>query len=299
MVRTPVTITTAVPKGFSFPATVNSHGWYDLPPFRSAEPYSELHALIPLPTRRTVDVRLTAGTVRLRIDIKQSGPLKKEEQDAIRSTVRSMLRLDEPLEEFYALCRREPHLRWVPKRGAGRILRAPTVFEDVVKMLFTTNCSWSLTRIQTTHLTRKLGTETAPGLFTFPHPSAIARMSDAWLRREISCGYRAPYLLALCRSIDSGRIDLEPLRSSEAPTEELYRTLRSIKGIGHYAAGNILKLLGRYDHLGIDSWVRSRFAEIHRNGRTVPDAAIERHYDRYGRWRGLVCLMEVTADWHA
>jgi len=294
-----MTITTTAPNGFSFPVTVNSHGWYDLPPFRSGEPYGELRALIPLTPKRTADVLITGNAERIRITADPPFPLTASMITVIRSSVRSMLRLDEPMEEFYALCRSEPHLRWVPKRGAGRILRAPTVFEDAVKMLFTTNCSWALTKIQTTQLTRKLGTELSPGVFTFPHPSAIALKSDAWLRRELSCGYRAPYLLKLCRDIDSGRMELESLRSSDAPTDELYARLRSIKGIGHYAAGNILKLLGRYDHLGIDSWVRTRFAELHRNGRPASDAAIERHYDRYGAWRGLVCLMEVTADWHS
>jgi 3-methyladenine DNA glycosylase/8-oxoguanine DNA glycosylase len=293
-----MTITTAAPDGFILPTTINSHGWYDLPPFRSEEPYTALQCIIPVGHQKFTDVRITGTGDRLRITINASFTITPAVTQTIRATVRSMLRLDEPMEAFYALCRRTPHLRWVPKRGAGRILRAPTVFEDVVKMLFTTNCSWALTKIQTANLTQKLGRELSPGRFCFPSPADIAVKSDPWLRRELSCGYRAPYLLKLCRDIDSGRTELESLRSSDAPTDELYRSLRSIKGIGHYAAGNILKLLGRYDHLGIDSWVRSRFAQIHRNGRIAGDAAIEKHYDQYGPWRGLVCLMEVTSDWH-
>lgn len=293
-----MTITTAVPDGFRLPMTINSHGWYDLPPFRSEEPYAELQTIIPVGRQRFADVRISGNGGRLRITVNASFAVTAANAQTIRTTVRSMLRMDEPMEEFYTLCRRTPHLRWVPKRGAGRILRAPTVFEDVVKMLFTTNCSWALTKIQTTNLIQKLGQEVTTGRFSFPSPADIALKSDTWLRRELSCGYRAPYLLKLCRDIESGRTELESLRSSSASTDELYRTLRSIKGIGHYAAGNILKLVGRYDHLGIDSWVRSRFRTLHRNGRSVTDAAIERHYDQYGPWRGLVCLMEVTSDWH-
>lgn len=209
-----------------------------------------------------------------------------------------MLRIDEQLKEFYSLCRKEQHLRWVPKRHAGRILRSPTAFEDIVKMMFTTNCSWSLTKIMTENLTRKLGIETTDGTFSFPTPESIAKKSEKWLRKEISCGYRAPFLLKLCKDISNKKIDVESFRNYDLPTEELYWKLRTIKGIGHYAAGNILKLIGRYDYLGIDSWVRKRFSEIHKNGRKVSDAAIEKHYDRYGSWRGLICLMEVTSDWH-
>ena len=122
--------------------------------------------------------------------------------------------------------------------------------------------------------------------------------SEQWLRKEISCGYRAPYLLELCKNISSGKIELESLRTSKLPTEELYQKLRTIKGIGHYAAGNLLKLLGRYDYLGIDSWVRTQFFATHKKGRKVSDSTIEKHYQKYGKWRGLVCWMEATADWH-
>ena len=102
----------------------------------------------------------------------------------------------------------------------------------------------------------------------------------------------------MCKDLANKKLELESLRHSDLPTEELYLKLRSIKGIGHYSAGNLLKLIGRYDYLGIDSWVRSKFSALHRNGRKVSDTAIEKHYHRYGKWRGLVCWMEVTSDWH-
>src|SRR6266545_2400997 len=45
-----------------------------------------------------------------------------------------------------------PDLRWALARGAGRLLRSPTVFEDAVKTLCTTNCSWALTRLMVERL---------------------------------------------------------------------------------------------------------------------------------------------------
>ena len=56
--------------------------------------------------------------------------------------VRHMLRLDEDLSRFYAMVADDDQLAWA-KRGAGRMLRSPTVFEDVVKTVCTTNCAWS------------------------------------------------------------------------------------------------------------------------------------------------------------
>lgn len=279
--------------------TVNSHGWYGLPPFAANEQFTELRCIISLNRRKHAQVRIRENDSQIFISIENGIRVTRTEKERIKNTVRSMLRIDEPLDRFYALCRKEPHLRWVPKLKAGRLLRSQTVFEDVVKMLFTTNCSWALTKIQTTNLVQKLGTKIGDGIHSFPPPEVIAAKSERWLRKELSCGYRAPYLLELCRDIVNNRLEIESLRHSELSTDDLYKKLRSIKGIGHYAAGNLLKLLGRYDHLGIDSWVRTRFSQLHRKGRPVTDdRIIEKHYDRYGAWRGLVCVMEVTSDWH-
>jgi 3-methyladenine DNA glycosylase/8-oxoguanine DNA glycosylase len=291
-------MTIQLPSDFNFTSTINSHGWFDLPPFKSNETKTELYSVLSLSKTKHAYVTMRANNSLLNITCENGVRLTKTEKERIKNHVRSILRIDESLDEFYTLCRKELHLRWVPKRRAGRMLRSPSVFEDVVKMLFTTNCSWSLTKIQTNHLTKKLGIETAKDIFSFPPADSIAAKSDRWLRKEISCGYRAPFLLKLCKDIVNKKIELESLRYSNLPTEDLYWKLRSIKGIGHYAAGNLLKLLGRYDYLGIDSWVRKRFSEIHKHGRKVSDASIEKHYERYGKWRGLICLMEVTSDWH-
>jgi hypothetical protein len=48
--------------------------------------------------------------------------------------------------------------------------------------------------------------------------------------------------------------------------------------VGPYAAGNLLKLLGHYDYLAIDSWCRMKFFELHKGGRKVLDKTIEKFY---------------------
>jgi hypothetical protein len=74
--------------------------------------------------------------------------------------------------------------------------------------------------------------------------------------------------------------------------------MRTVKGIGPYAAGNILKLTGRYDYLGLDSWVRTQYAGLRRGGRRVKDSTIEKDYTQFGRWRGLFFWLEMTRTWH-
>ena len=53
-------------------------------------------------------------------------------RDALTTTVSRMFRLDENLFDFYKLVKEDGELSWCAV-GAGRMLRAPTVFEDVVK----------------------------------------------------------------------------------------------------------------------------------------------------------------------
>jgi 3-methyladenine DNA glycosylase/8-oxoguanine DNA glycosylase len=68
-------------------------------------------------------VRITARGPKLRIEGSADAKLTQ--------TVAHMFRLDEDLSAFYEFVR-EGELAW-SALGAGRMLRAPTVFEDVVK----------------------------------------------------------------------------------------------------------------------------------------------------------------------
>ena len=59
-------------------------------------------------------------------------------REALTTTVAHMFRLDENLFDFYTLVKEDGELSWCAI-GAGRMLRAPTVFEDVVKTICTPN----------------------------------------------------------------------------------------------------------------------------------------------------------------
>jgi N-glycosylase/DNA lyase len=181
---------------------------------------------------------------------------------------------------------------------AGRMLRAPSVFEDVVKMICTTNCSWALTTIMVENLVGELGRPFDDSHKSFPSPETLARTSEQFLRKTIRAGYRSPFLLEFAEKVANGKLNVESWRSSELSTGVLFKELRSIKGVGEYAAGNILKLLGRYDYLGLDSWVRGKYYELYHSGRKVSDRTIEQRYKAYSKWRGLFFWMEMTKDWY-
>jgi 3-methyladenine DNA glycosylase/8-oxoguanine DNA glycosylase len=108
-----------------FARTIVSHGVAELAPNRIDLAARTLETTLPIP-RGARTVRITAREKKLRIET-VAGSFAPELAD----TVAHMFRLDEDLSGFYELVR-EDELSWCAL-GAGRMLRAPTVFVDVVK----------------------------------------------------------------------------------------------------------------------------------------------------------------------
>lgn len=292
-------ISVAVPAEFDLWRTIYSHGWSSLPPFFIDKNSPSLQRVFELTAGKFVTARISqASDSRLCVSIPTRSSLSALQRTQLVHQVTTCLRIDESYTEFYRVAMATKEYRWIPKNGAGRMLRAPTVFEDAVKMMCTTNCSWALTELIIRNLCTKLGKRVDEDQFSFPRPADIAECSERFMRKEIRSGYRSPYLLELARRTSRGELKIEEWRTSEASTPDLFDEVRSVKGLGPYAAGNILKLLGRYDYLGIDSWCRKMFFEIHKNGRTSSDRVIERHYEPFGKWRGLFFWLDVTKHWY-
>jgi 3-methyladenine DNA glycosylase/8-oxoguanine DNA glycosylase len=286
------------PEDFHLWHSAFSHGWYDLAPFEADRSSGRLGRLLLLSNGSTAATSLSERGENVIIRVTPLDRLPVTWRKEVRGQWRTMLRCDEDLGEFHQGICRLPRYRWIARNGAGRLLRSPTVFEDVVKMLCTTNCTWGSTRGMVLSLVRGFGREFGGGHWAFPAPEAIAGATDSILRSRSPVGYRAPYILAFARQVASGAIDPEAWRTFQGETEELFTRIRSIQGVGPYAAGNLLKLLGRYDYLGLDAWVRNQYAVLHHRGRRVGDRTIERAYAPYGRWRGLVFWLEMTKEWH-
>ena len=208
--------------------------------------------------------------------------------------VRHMLRLDADLSAFYAIARDDGDLTWAAT-GAGRMMRSPTVFEDVVKTICTTNCAWSATVRMTTALVEHLGAEAPDGRRAFPAPDAMAGAGEDFYRDVVRAGYRGAYLRSLALSVAEGVLDLEALNDPELPDDEVAERLLALPGCGPYATAHMMMLLGRYSRLILDSWSRPKYAQL--NGRKASDNTIERRFRRYKRYAGLAFWLTVTEDW--
>jgi len=281
---------------FAFDRTVRSHGWFDLPPFSYDRDGGTLaFAYIDDATESVVAVTVRAAPRGLIASVSAGGAKARRAADVVRA----VLRLDQDLAPLRAALAGAPELLACVNAGGGRLMRAPTVFEDVVKMLCTTNCSWGLTRVMVERLVDKAGVRGPGGARAFPTAATLAKKPLAFFRDVVRSGYRAPFLKQLATRVASGALELEVLRGSSMPSDEVYARLRSIAGIGPYAADNLMRLLGHNDRLGLDSWCRARFLKLYpRTRKATLDAAIARRYRPYAPHSGLAMWLDLTRTWH-
>ncbi len=206
-----------------------------------------------------------------------------------------MLRLKDDLSPFYELAVADPELGWVAA-GAGRMMAAPTVFEEVVKTLCTTNCSWGATERMVEALVENLGTAGEGGRRTFPTAEQMAKTPVSIYRETVRAGYRAKYLQECAQMVASGQVALEELRDPGLPDEEVEGRLLALPGVGPYAVSHLmLTALGRYHRLVLDSWTLPTWAKL--SGAAPEVRAVEARFDSFGRYRGLAFWMYLTEHW--
>lgn len=277
---------------FNLKSTIFSHGWVDLPPFRLLDNGSGFGYVLTINEHSARPFEVWSDRTG-KLIVKSEA----DDRNALEHAVIRMLRLDENLDNFYAIAAGKKNWQWIIDKGAGRMLRCATLWEDMVKMLCTTNCTWRLTQIMTTNLVKELG----PGngeVKGFPTPQAVAQTDEPFLREKIKLGYRAPYLLELATRITQNELDLSAIENHSGNEQELFKLLRGIKGFGDYAAGTMLKLLGRYGRMGFDSWNRKQFVDKIAGVNSMTDDEISAYYEHTGEWSGLFFWMDVTKSWY-
>ena len=284
--------------------TLLSHGVAELPPMYVDEASKSLEVTLRVRRGRPRMVRvaeLRPGMAS--VVIRGRAPSRAAAQD-LAGAVRHVLRLDEDLSDFYALAAADPELSWATG-GAGRMSRSPTVFEDVVKTICTTNCAWSATERMVGALVEHLGERAAGGPASgargraFPSAAAMAEAGEGFYRDFARAGYRGRYLLDLARAVAEERLDLEELArapSEELSDEEVEARLLALPGVGPYAAAHVMMMLGRYSRLILDSWTRPKYLKVS-GKRSASDASIIKRFRRYGPWAGLAFWLFVTKDW--
>jgi 3-methyladenine DNA glycosylase/8-oxoguanine DNA glycosylase len=287
-------------KPFNFTSIINSHGWRQLAPFSYDESSNTLSYILRLPKGRVIDLKFTDGKDGVNVE---TDKLNRSEQKAVTEAVTWMFGLDMDFSAFYAASRLEPKLARAKKQALGRVLRSPTLFEDVVKTIFTTNTLWGATKNMTRRLVEEFGASMNGGLSSpkgvskpvveaplpkaFPTPEAIAASTPEYIKEKIRVGYRAPAVHDLAVRVASGKFDLEALKHSPLPTLELRKELMTIAGVGPYAAANLLLILGRSDFIPVDSWALKLVSHEWYKGSPITAKEVEKRFEKWGEFKGL------------
>ena len=284
--------------------TLQSHGLVELPPMQIDPETRSLAVTLRIEGLGPRLVRVTHGRKGFANvePVGSRGELSAASGSRLLSAVAHILRLDEDLSPFYEQARSDPDLAWAV-RGAGRMVRSQTVFEEVVKTVCTTNCTWSATERMVGALVEHLG-DAAPGAQgpfgrAFPTPEAMAEADESFYRDTVRAGYRAAYFRALASSVADGLIDLEELGRAtpdELSDDQVEARLLALPGVGPYAAAHIMMMLGRYSRLILDSWTRPTYAAV-TGGRPKKDTTIVRRFRSYGPYAGLAFWLVLTRDW--
>ena len=277
----------AAPPPFHLERVVGAHGWRNLPPFRWDEDAGVIATAAEIGGHPT-DLSLSQPSAG-KIVVEWTGLASKQ---SIAAVATRMLMLDIDLTEFQRRCQNRKRLRHVAEEGLGRMLRSPTLWEDVVKVLCTTNVNWGGTRSMTGRLVEAFGKRTPLGFRCFPGPERLARARPATLAARARLGYRSGPLSDLARAIVAGDLNLSHWEESSLTTLDLQDKIMAFKGLGPYAAASILALVCRYDYLPVDSEFMSHVTSVHFKGERPTRALAERVYRSWGRWKYLAYWFE-------
>jgi 3-methyladenine DNA glycosylase/8-oxoguanine DNA glycosylase len=259
-----------------------------LPPFGVDPHDGTLTRIELLRSGRVIELFISEAAGGASVETHERISITGAEREEIARKVWWMLNLGQSFAPFYTLTREEPGLNHVEEQALGRILRSPTVFEDTVKTILTTNTTWAGTIRMVEALVSTYGPPlpTDPSRHAFPTAGQLATAEERELR-ELGLGYRAPYVLTLARDTASGRLDLEALKEDRLPTSEVHHRLLGIRGVGEYAAANLLMLLGRYNFVPVDSWARNVVSREWYGGQPIGDGEVKAAFERWGPWKGL------------
>lgn len=276
------TLSIPTPRGFDLARDVCSYGYFLLEPNHwdpDARTLTRVLSLDAGAAAAVIDQR-PSGDLRARFD----RSLERAEQAMARSQIARMLCLDTPADEIAAFHALDP--RW-KKTGRARLFRSPTLFEDVIKTVTSCNVAWPSTITMNRRLCEVLGAKSASGLRAFPTPAKLARVKPETLRARCRVGYRDTRMTELARLFRTGAIDEAWLADPATDDDAVFVFLKSLPGIGPYAAGNIMQLLGRYSRLALDTEsLRHARAVLGMEG-TDPDLMkrLAAHYEPFGRHR--------------
>ena len=195
--------------------------------------------------------------------------------------IRRYLALDVPLAKVIATFPDDEPLHAAVKINWGlRVLRQEP-WETLASFIASSTKQIVQIRQIVAHLARRFGDNDA-----FPDVDVIARATHQQLL-DCKLGFRAKYLLAAARAIDSGEVGLDQLPAMEY--DRALEELMKLAGVGEkIAACTLLFSCGHDDAFPIDVWIERSLRRLYFNGEKVPVKRLREftrsHFGPYAGW---------------
>jgi 3-methyladenine DNA glycosylase/8-oxoguanine DNA glycosylase len=277
---------------FNFKAAVTDYGWWMLSPNHWDNEGHSFNRPIKLSNGKNVLLCVSKHNSHLTVKIENNISLEQNETQEIKDQVSWMFRIHDNLEPFYAMCRNYEALLHLPAERKGRLLRSPTLFEDVVKVILTTNTRWKQTMNMVNNLVNGLGEPVKNNhkeYKTFPTPESILEAGESYLKEYTRVGYRSAYIMDAAKKALDHNYDLESFKSPNSDIQEL----KNIQGIGPYAFNTLSMILGKYELLPVDSEYKKHVIHKYFNGEKVTKQKLERVYDKWGSYKFLAYWYDI------
>ncbi len=277
-------LTLPCPKYYDLRTTCNAHGWIELAPFVWNEESGTLGATVSV-NDSAVDIIIEQQKSNIIAHTYSYQQLTGKHLNEIQSLVKRILDLEVNNSKLREIAV-ENGIEYssLIENGAGRILHSPTLWEDAAKTLFTTNCSWALTKKISDEICSSLSTSTSPlGSYFFPSPEKVATLTESELRNSVPIGYRAPYLLSLAKEFLDNQV-LMKLEDKLLSFNEAKSIIMSFKGFGSYATTHVLVMAGYFDEIPVDSVVKSYLKNSYGDDFSIP-LIIENVYGKWGKYK--------------
>lgn len=266
----------------------HAHGWKNLAPFYWDDRNSCLRFAVYIDSE-SIDISVFQRNFYIEALISSRSKVNRTLEEKLKAVMIRSLALD--VDTAGLLARAEKvgsQYADLIKQGAGRLLRAPTLWEDAAKTLFTTNCTWALTKKMCEAVCSNLFvTPTPSGHYPFPPPAKFLKYDELSLKKSMPIGYRAGYFISLAKQFAN---DPNPngIDKGMSDSATAFKMISQFDGFGSYASNHMLILTGFFDKIPIDTVVISYLKTAH-NVRK-PESFIKRHYRKWGayRWWGFM-----------
>jgi len=233
----------------------------------------------------------TARTPRLEVQVTAKRLLHSTRFEVTRSLKR-LLGIEIPLDEFYSLSQREVQLRALAFQFRGlKPPRFPSVFEALINGICCQQLSLHVGILLLNRLAATYGlSEEVFGIrfHAFPRPEDLERAEVGKLRAIGFSRGKASYLLHVSQSICRGELDLESLERCDRETA--MQRLMAIPGVGRWTAEYVLlRGLGRLDSFpGDDVGARNNLARWLRLDESLDYRRVRELLKRWEPYAGLI-----------